>query len=383
MLTIIDANATPSPSRAYAEAAWRANPQISPSWWRENLGYTHSKLAYDGRSVRLAPRLVAQGVNLAVATPATAPLGAPAGVVSLLQSADPHTPATVLLLPTTEVTDEALLAALVVLEQRVANGTLQAYGVADEGLASRIPLRPLHQLLALATQAAEQVWGRKKRANLRVLLAPLDVLDWHLLLSPTTKHKDEPVSTLELATRLGLWVLVAPRVHPSATASAAALAALATLAEAEARVHQQLQGQWPHVAGQPLFSVLKLLQAGQPPWRTPAVAAAWRADVWPLLRQHWAQWPEASPLLAQWQAILPLIPELAAAAAAPLAQQALQQWHLPAPWGSLSPTLQQLAVLASVPGVGAVLTPATIDVAPLMGLPDYPDVGALLTQPAS
>jgi hypothetical protein len=378
VLTIIDANATPSPSRAYAEAAWRANPSISPSWWRENLGYTHSKLAYDGRAVRLAPRALEQGVNLVLATPATMPQGAPDGVVTLLQSAELHAPAEVLLLPTAGFDDDALLAALVVLERRVANGTLQAYGVADEGLASPRPPRPLHQLLALATQAAEQAWGRKKRPSLRVVLAPLDVLDWQLLLTPNTRHKDEAVSALELAARLGLWVLVAPRVQPTATASAAALAALTTLAEAEARLHQQLRGQWPHVAGQPLFSALKLLQAGHAPWPTPAMASVWRTEVWPQLRQQWALWPEASPLLAQWQVTLPWVAELAAAAAAPLAAQAIAQWQLPAPWAALSATLQQLAVLASVPGVGAVLTPPTADIGPLLSLPDYPDVGALL-----
>lgn len=382
MLTIVDSNATgsviPTASRSYAEAAWRANPRLAPNWWRENLGETHSKFACDGRPLAVATRVLGQGVNLLLATPDTVPAQIPAGVVVVLQTTDIQAAADYILLPLAEIEDADVSAAFTALEHRVAQGTLQAYGVVAADLGAATPHFALHRLLELAAEAAETAWGRKKRPSLRMVLAQLDVLDWGLLFTPNTQHKTAAVSALELAARLGLMVLVQPQAVPSAVASAAALQALTKVAEAEAALHQTLQGQWPHVAGQPVFSVLKLLQSGQPPWPTPAVAHAWQQAVWPSLQAALQALPAAGSLMVAWGELLPYLQELVQAAAAPLAQQALQQLQLPAPWAELPPTLQQLALLASVPGVGAVVVPPHTDVSALHPLPDIPDLGALL-----
>jgi hypothetical protein len=380
VLTIVDENATPHPSRAFAEAAWRQAPQLSPSWWRENLGLTHSKIVLDGRQALVPAAAWPFGVNVVLATPETQPPHLPAGVTALIETPEVQTPADFLLYRPATLQEEAVLADLHVLETRVAQGTLQAYGLATDDLASPTPMRPLHDWLTLAATAAEQAWGRKKRPALKILLAPLDVLDWTLLCAHTTQHRETAVSPLELAARLGLWVLVAPRAVPGTTASPLSLQALGLLAEAEATWHAQQQGQWPHLAGQPVFSVLKLLQAGQPPWPTPQAAALWQQQVWPPLAKVLANFPNASPLRAQWYATLPYVPELARAAAAPVVLAALQRLALPAPWAALPPELQQVALLASVPGVGAVVVPPGLACQPLLALPDYPDIGALLAR---
>jgi hypothetical protein len=382
MLTIVDGNATQTsvmaPSRAYAEAAWAANPALAPNWWRENLGETHSKFAYDGRMIAAAPRVLGQGVNLLLATPATRPAQLPAGVVVVLATANTQAVADYLLLPLMGLDEPALIAAFQELESRVAHGTLQAYGVVADDLGTPTPGWPLHRLLGLAATAAESTWGRKKRPSLRIVLAPLDMLEWGLLFTSNTQHKTEAVSALELAARLSLMVLVQPHAVPETVADTAALQALTKVAEAEVALHHTLQGQWPHVAGQPVFSVLKLLESGQPPWPTPAVAQQWQQIIWPSLQAALHALPAATPLQAAWSELYPYVREIAHAAAAPLVQRALQQLPWPAPWAELPPTLQQLALLASVPGVGAVVVPPNTDLASLHALPDLPDIGALL-----
>ncbi len=381
VLTILSAEALPHPSRSFAEAAWRQNPAIAASWWRENLGFTHSKVVLDARGQAALPQLP-EGVNVLLGS-APWPTSLPEGVVGLLVTPNVNAPADIVLLPLTEAMQtHELLAALTELEQRVMQGTLQAYGVAAPCVAEPDTRWPLHAVLAVAQQAAMAAWGRPKRPAIRVLLAPLDVLDLSLLFNANTLHKEARVSPLELAARLGWWVLVVPQAQPQATACAstmqAALAALTQVAEAEARLHQTLHGQWPHLAGQPMFMALQALQAGHAPWPTPLIAQRFVRHIWPVLEEALQGLPSAEPLRQAWDALLPNLGTLAVAAAALPAQQALQRLALPAPWGALPPMAQQVALLASIPGVGGVLVPPTLDTTPLLALPDIADVGAVL-----
>ncbi len=380
VLTIIDQTATPHlASRDFAEAAWRSNPKLAPNWWRENLGETHSKFACDTRIG--APESLSAALNLAVVS-AEQPM--PPGVLQLVVTTNPAMPATNIVLPTEGLDEPALAQAFQQLEARVAHGSLKRYGIWADDLASPAPHFSLQRLLELAASAAEVAWGRKKRPALQIIMAPLDVLNWGLLLTANTQHKGQAVSSLEQASRLGLMVLAVPQAWPAAEATqqppAAALQALAHVAQAEVALHQQLRGQWPHLAEQPVFSVMKILNEGLPPFPHASALLGWHQHSWPLLQQALQGLPQAENLLQAWQQLIPHLPALAAAAAAPLALQALEMMQLPAPWQGLPAHLQQLAVLASVPGISAVLVPPTTDLAALHNLPDFPDLGALLAR---
>ena len=377
VLTIIDPEATPlaqqaENSRAFVEAAWRNNPAISPSWWRESLGYSHSKV------ISAATALPA-GVNAQLITkssvnqPGIVQWGCgphPAetfGDIFIWQPAQPFNP--------TSVTT-----AFQQLERHVLQGRIAGYGIAFNHQITQ----PLHEWLNLAATAAEQIHQRKKRSALRALLCTADVLHLDILFTPSTHYKQNPVPLLELAARLGLWVTVQPTVWPSdAPPPPTAAAALIQLAEAEQALHQQLQGQWPHQQGKPLFAVLPALLQGQAPWPTPQSATLWLHDVWPSLQTALRELPTSparETYLHAWQQALPHVETLALHAGQQAALRAMTQLapKLPATMQSLTPQQQHAMLLAALPGVSSVLTPNSVDVTPLLALPDIPDIGALL-----
>ena len=378
MLKIIEAQPSSNPSRAWVEAAWRENPAISPSWWRENLGFTHSKFMCDARDA--ADIMLPEGLNV-VLTRGQA-LSLPEGIVQVAvvsAATQPCAADVVLWQPSVAADDATCIEAFTALEQRVRKGELVAYGL-DEPLLGHIgQLRPLHAWLALAEQAAEAVWGRKKRPALRVLYTRVDALATAPLLWPSSLLKGQTVPLLEHAVHLGLWVLALPCSGQGGEAPHHALAALAQVAEAEVALHAELQGQWPHVAGQPVFMVLPTLQQGQAPWRHPVHAVQWQRSAWPALQNAMKNLEgEAAQIWREnWQVLHPLVPDLANSAAAqalPWLMRARQQ-HLPQPFWGLEMDAQHLMLCAAMPGVGGVVVAEAVDTRPMLGVADCPDIG--------
>lgn len=378
MLKIIEAQPSSNPSRAWVEAAWRENPAISPSWWRENLGFTHSKFICDARDA--AEVTLPEGVNVVLS--GGQDLALPEGIVQLAMVSDATQPCAadvVLWQPPVAADDATCIAAFTVLEQRVRMGELVAYGLDEPLLGHMGQLRPLHAWLALAEQAAEAVWGRKKRPALRVLYTRVDALATAPLLWPSTLLKGQTVPLLEHAVHLGLWVLALPCSRQRGEAPHHALAALAQVAEAEVALHAELQGQWPHVAGQPVFMVLPALQQGHAPWRHPVHAVQWQRSAWPALQNAMQSLEgEAAQIWREnWQVLHPLVPDLANSAAAqalPLLMRARQQ-HLPKPFWGLGMEAQHLMLCVAMPGVGGVVVAEDVDTRPVLGVADCPDIG--------
>ncbi|NBV54164.1 MAG: hypothetical protein EBR79_00395, partial [Proteobacteria bacterium] len=60
-----------SPTQTYAHSQWQHNPAISPDYWHESQGHTHSRIALNWQTEVTQPELLAQGTNLLLTTPAT------------------------------------------------------------------------------------------------------------------------------------------------------------------------------------------------------------------------------------------------------------------------------------------------------------------------
>lgn len=383
-----------SATKRYADALWQANPRISPDWWREAHGHTLGKVALDARDEGKVAEALAAGCNLVVATPQSWPsfhaevslLPEAAACISLLLVPDATLPE---VLPTCAVWSPSSLPDAAVrgqvlqgLEQAVQGGRIEAYGLHLH----QATLQPLHVWLQEAAAAAHAAWGRKKRPALRWLVVEQDLFNLAHVTHPTTLHHDEAVSTLELASRLGLAVVVLPQVLPSSPEPpAAALAALTAAAEAEAILHQSLGG-WPQVQGQALFSLLAALGQGQAPWPDPYVWQAWQVQVWPHLQTIWRQVAEQGPAaeveayLAACRNLVPHGASLALAAAQPLLADMLDQLEqgLPAATQGQAPLGRLLTVLTALPAVTAVAVPVLPPLAPLREAPGVPDVAAVL-----
>jgi hypothetical protein len=89
----------------------------------------------------------------------------------------------------------------VVLEQAVKEDVIAFYGLTSTGwddLAGHI---------AAADDAAATVWGRRKRCNLKALMAPFNMAEQHAAREKITYHGTEAVSLLELAARRSMLVL--------------------------------------------------------------------------------------------------------------------------------------------------------------------------------
>lgn len=382
------------PSKRYADALWQSHPRISPDWWHEALGHTVGKLALDWRTHIGSPQALAEGCNLVVASPATwtqtcAHLqgqSLPEAFTTVLMVPDatlPHTtPAFAVWSPAILPDAAARQQVLEGLEQAVQQGRLEAYGVHLPAGGSL----PLHQWLEEAATAAATVWTRKKRPALRWVVVEQDLLNLSHVIHASTRHRDEAVSTLELASRLGLAVLVLPLVVPAAAEpSQAALEALVQVAQTESALNEALGG-WPHAGDQPLFSVLASLGQGYTPWPTPYVWHAWRVQVWPHVQATWqtlaAEREDArmAAYLAALEALLPHGENLSTAAAQPVLAQVVGSLtpHLPGVWQAADPATQSLAVLTSLPAVTAVAVPQMPPVALLRDVPALPDVAQVL-----
>jgi hypothetical protein len=380
MLKIIAADAAPPPTRAWAEDAWRQNPNLHPSWWRENLGFTHSKLIVDARHGVALP--LPAGVNCVLTAGQT---GAWAeGVLRVAVCSALHTPLhadVVVWQPAYPCTTAQAVAALVWLEEQVRQGVLAAYGVAEPLLGTPQQMFALHEWLAFAAEAAAQVWGRPKRPMLRVLLVPFDVFNTAPLFYPSSLYKEARVALLEHAAALSLWVIADPT--PLGIPSPAALQALEAVAHAEATLHDALQGQWPHVQGQPVFAVLPALQQGVAPWQHTTAVDAWQRQVWPIMRDTFSSLgtPQAKALLQAWHEAMPFLHALADAAASTQISHILaqQKQHLAAEFQQQGLVHQQLAVCAAVAGVGGVVFDAVHDLTPLQKMPDIADIGPFFT----
>jgi len=383
-----------APTKRYADALWQTHPRVSPDWWREALGHTVGKLALDWRTHIGSPPALAEGCNLVVASPATwtqtcahlqgQPL--PEGFTTVLMVPDATLPQTV---PSFAVWSPASLPDVTTrhhvlerLEQAVQQGRIEAYGVHLSAGGSL----PLHQWLEEAATAAATVWSRKKRPALRWVVVEQDLLNLSHVIHASTRHRDEAVSTLELASRLGLAVLVLPLVLPApAEPLQAALEALVQVAQTESALNEDLGG-WPHAGDQPLFSVLASLGQGYTPWPTPYVWHAWRAQVWPHVQATWQALatdrndPLMKAYLAAWEALLSHGENLSIAAAQPVLTQVVSSLtpQLPDMWQAADPTMQSLAVLTSLPAVTAVAVAQVPPLALLRDVPGLPDVARVL-----
>ncbi|MBI1308488.1 MAG: hypothetical protein GC129_01335 [Proteobacteria bacterium] len=400
MLTIQPAPES-SPPQAYAHACWVANPSISPSWWREALGHTFGKLALNWRVAVSTPQALTQGCNLILTSPAThaaahaaiAASGVPAQafatalcVEKLPPTLPQPAPTFVVWQPAAPPTAAQALATFTRLEQAVGSGALEAYGLYDADFTQPNPPCPLHQWLELAAQAAATVHGRRKRPALGLVLATVDLLTPQALTQPNTLHKQEPVSPLELASRLGLATVVVDAALPGdSSPPPAALQALTAFATAEQNLAAALGG-WPAWQGQPLFSALAALTQGLAPWPTPAHWRHWCRHLLPLMEAQLATLPpqpsfagyhRAAAALRQWG------PSLAAAAAQPLQRAALARIapQLPAAWHTLPPPALACALISSLPGVTALAVPAVTSLQDIQKLGDFPDPAILFTSP--
>lgn len=386
-----------APSKQYADSLWQAHPRISPDWWREALGHTVGKLALDARqpaAVLTSEHALAEGCNLVVASSATWPLGCkgvasqpqPDAFTTLLYVEDivlpQKAPHFVIWSPHDLPDATARQHALAALENAVQQGRIEAYGI-HLGAGGSLPL---HQWLEEAATAAQTVWSRKKRPALRWVVVEQDLLNLSHVIHPATLHRDEAVSTLELASRLGLAVLLLPQVLPaSAEPSRAALEALVHVAQTESDLNETLGG-WPHAEGRPLFSVLASLGQGYTPWPTPYVWQAWRAQVWPHVQATWQALADArqdarmTAYLAALEKLLPYGENLSVAAAQPVLAHVVAglRSHMPPHWQGQPDIQLVLGVLASLPAVTAV---AVADMPPLALLRDaagLPDVAQVL-----
>lgn len=357
MVNVQFSDADDSPTQAYALARWRENPKISPSSWRQALGCTVGKVAFDGRcGLEGLAEAVGAGCNMIVV-----PALQMATVVEKLNVGDIERDQVVIVavgVPEAfvdgadwwlwPVGGEAPDAArLVRLEQAVREGALGAYGVSGEAEMD------LAAWMAAAEQAAEAVWHRKKRSGLRVVEVPLNGAEQVALRGANGRGKE---SVLDMAARRGMAVLArrADRwggpwgeVEVGLEAPAAApeaLAALVAVGEAEQGV-EGLRG-----------GVLAALAAGVAPWPSRAAWQVFMKTQWPEMERMLEERGEGAYLTA-WRGLLPHGESLSAMAEARLARVVESQMAkaLPETWQTASPKAQAWGMVSSVPGVTAVM----------------------------
>jgi hypothetical protein len=373
-------------TQAYAQSCWRNDPLISPTCWREGVLGTVGKVWVAGKTARAVPELLLSGVNGVVSGPTEALEVLPDGVVQVLRlqvaevlaiDARPPAQAWVLQMHDT-LAEDALLAAMVVCEQAVKDGLLQAWGVASAALGTPAPVWPLTRLLALGSTAAETVWGRRKRSALRVVLAPLGLADLGLLTTANCAHSEGMVSALELAARLGLLVIIEPAPLPDFTP---AVQGMTDLVNAELALHRALQG-WPTKDGVPVWHGMGPLQAGLAPWPTLQSWQIWQTTVHPELLALWDGVVVPEDVQGFKDAYVAVLREIPAWGAMAALLGALRDFpaRLDANWRTAAPHVQQVGVLSSVPGVSGVLVPDLTlpDLTTVQRLGDWPDpAGAL------
>jgi hypothetical protein len=381
------------PTQAFADLAWRANPKLSPSAYRNVLGLTVSKVAVDcSKPAADIAADIQAGLNMLVLQPADAPRvakalklwgGDRAGLVLGLAMDvwdEPVFHKTIKDFDGLETVwlPKLNLAAAMVLEQAIKEGQLLTYGV--RGTAH------LPTALSLAEDAAKQVWGRVKRSGLRALMVPIGIGNMDAVLEPCITHKTEQVSAVEYAARMG-WLVVANHVRyvffSQQTLDAAAkpikparqaMALMHRLAEAE----QAAQKKWPHRGGSPVFAITPFLLEGELPWPHLPAANLWRTQIWPQLQKDLAVHPD---VLQAWQKLLPYIDTIAAVQAAKdTADLQISLCVNIKGWSDASALSILAGMVGSVPGVASVWETAlsTPEALAVMTRPDVVDVGRYL-----
>ncbi len=210
-------------SRKYSEQAWKENPKLSPNSWRVVEGLTLSKFSLDLQGTKkdkVQPYLLAHGLNhVFINTTETA--DAPQELSTFKQSHPNHVViaqsdsnnllktmdyANILLIdPMQETVTQRDLETL---ETAVKEGKLITYGVASYRytLPKEHPLfLDLNQTIELAEKAAQVVYGRKKRSQLKVVAAPYSLFNLAALTEVNhqakTFYDDEAVPLLEMVAR--------------------------------------------------------------------------------------------------------------------------------------------------------------------------------------
>lgn len=387
---------TRGPSKQYADACWQADPRLSPDWWHEGLGRTFGKLALDWRANLHQQDYLDGGCNMVLVSPRTwaqaqvvigqsphAGACIPLLVTSQVTPLPTHLPPFVVWQPGSSTTFAQRRHALHTLETLVYQRKIEGYGL----LLDTTDPHPLHTWLEEAGLVATTVWERRKRPALQIIMVEQDLLDLSLFTTKTTRHRDEPVSPLELAARLNLTTILLPSALPNAsTLPQEALAALTLAAEEENTLNRFLGG-WPQIGGQPLFSLLAHVSRGRAPWPTPAIWRNWRIHVWPQLQSTWqhllspANRPHIQRYLQHLEALERYGEALSSHAAQPLLEDGLNYMlpRMPEAWRHENNLTRALGVLSSLPGVGAVAVSVPFLLQPLRHLPNLPDVGRLLT----
>lgn len=356
------------PTAAYAAARWRENPRISPSSWRVAQGVTLGKVVCDGRAGWAGwNEAFAVGCNgLLVRAEDVARVAARQdGMVVIVEAAagEVVAGADVVLWRV----QEGVEIDFAPLEAAVRAGEIRFYGVAMAADGD------LGAWLAQADDAAARVWGRRKRSQLRAVMVQVNVTDGRAWQVAESRHKDEKVSVLELAARLGLLVVVEAATRwPTALGvvdvglavgrvTDSVMAPLVLVAEAEQALRQHMV--WPEVDGTPLFGVVPLLAAGVPPWPTRAAWRGWMREVWPQVAAVWEGEARASSYMAAWRGLLETGEDLAAVAEARTAEALLDavRARVPAVWRDVMAQALAWGMASGLPGVTAVAGDLTND----------------------
>jgi hypothetical protein len=348
MVQVMFDDSDTSPTQAYALARWRENPRISPSSWRQALGRTVGKVAFDGRcGLQGLQEVLAVGCNVVLA-----PAAALEDVLAVVDARRDEV-VVVGFGAAEEYRDGAdwwlcpaqglLSDALEVLERAVKEGRLEAYGISGEADVD------LARWLAASAKVAEKVWGRRKRGGLRVVEVPLNGAEQVALRGPDGNAE---ASILELAARQGMVVMAQRAAHwrgpwgevemglEAEGVLPEALAALVAVGEAEKTVEGLAGG------------VLPALAAGASPWPTRAAWRVFEDKIWPGLEEALLRKGEEA-YVAAWRLLLPHGLALAAMAEGRLAGLLAGQLAacLPETWRDAPVLAQAWGLATSVPGI--------------------------------
>ncbi len=244
--------ATELATKAYADHCWKKNPEISPNSWRIIEGITVGKVGFfhtlplnSKHLEHLMHTAFQKGVNLFVVSNMASQLilgkllqekkilREQIMLVAILDAKnledDLQLTKNRLNVEKIDValinadiqhnelyaTQEDINQAFILLESAVQNNSISFYGLASERLILSNKEKDFLDLSLIhkwARNAAEKVWGRKKRPLFRVLSLPFNLLEPNAVRLINTSAKvinaeNEAVSTLELASRMHLSVL--------------------------------------------------------------------------------------------------------------------------------------------------------------------------------
>ena len=301
---------------------------------------------------------------------------------------------------------QRLTAAFTYLEQACREGRLQFYGLSANtlGMPAEHPLHiDLAQVFEAAQAAAQAAWGRRKRPLFRLLQLPFNMLETGAVDCANTTAKTfngtEPVTTLELATRMHLSVFANRPLNAFTESSPW------RLADAPAEAPDLAAASAALAAQEAALTLWPVDTTGQPLTQLSAVATELAAQLQGgmhydqiyqrLLRPNLTLLQAACDDAAQCQALTAAYTQVCAALRAQTAQQDAARLAplrrqlmpaLPPPWRTAP--LQQIALnaVASTPGITSVLCglrrPAYVaDALAVLEAGDLADVGPLFQPP--